>query len=260
MWVGKLIGGLLGYLIAGIPGALVGILLGHLIDRSIAASRFGLGDLRRIHEVFFRSTFSVMGYVCKIDGRISEAEIAVAESIMAQMHLSAEQRRAAIEYFNAGKAADFDLDKTLTEFRQVVRGQVNLLRMFLEIQIQATLADGRVGEAKRGTLLYIARRLGLQESEYARLEAFLTGGYQRAQAGHPGAKIDALADAYRALGVSPQASDSEVKKAYRRLMNQHHPDKLVARGLPETMIKLAQRRTQEIQAAYESIKRARAMK
>lgn len=259
-WAGKIIGGLLGYWMGGLAGALIGVLLGHLIDRGFTASRFGLGDLRRIHEVFFRATFSVMGHVCKVDGRISEAEIAAAESIMAQMSLSTEQRRAAIEHFNAGKAADFDLDNVLREFRQVVRGQVNLLRMFLEIQIRAALADGRVDEAERGALLYIAQGLGLQESDYVRLEAFLTGGYQRAQADHPGTQADALVGAYSELGVSPQASDSEVKRAYRRLMNQHHPDKLVSRGLPESMIKMAQQRTQEIQAAYDSVKRARAMK
>ncbi|MCO6439673.1 MAG: co-chaperone DjlA [Nitrococcus mobilis] len=260
MWAGKLIGGLLGYWLGGLFGALLGVLLGHLIDRGLAVSRFVLGDLGRIHEIFFRSTFGIMGHVCKIDGRVSEAEIAAAESIMAQMNLSAEQRRAAIGYFNAGKRADFDLDRALSEFRRVGRGQINLLRMFLEIQIQAALADGRIDEAERSALLYIARGLGLQESECARLEAFLAGSYQRAQANPPGARGDRLADAYRTLGVSPSNSASEVKKAYRRLMNQHHPDKLVARGLPEAMIKIAQQRTQAIRAAYDSIKRARAMK
>src|SRR5690625_3529156 len=100
MWAGKIIGGLLGDWAGGIWGALIGVLLGHLIDRSLAVSRRGVGGLRRIHEVFFRSTFSIMGHVCKIDGRVSEAEIAAAESVMAQMNLSAEQRRAAIEHFN----------------------------------------------------------------------------------------------------------------------------------------------------------------
>lgn len=260
MWVGKIIGGLLGYLAGGPWGALLGILLGHLLDRGLATSRIGLGSLARVHEVFFRTTFSIMGHVCKIDGRISEAEIAAAESVMAQMNLPPEQRHAAIEHFNTGKSIDFDLDRALAEFRQVARGQISLLRMFLEIQIQAALADGRVDEAERSALLYIARELGLQESDYAHLEAFLTSGHERAQTNHREAQANALTEAYRELGVDPQASDSEVKKAYRQLMNQHHPDKLVARGLPESMIKMAQRRTQAIQGAYDSIKRARAMK
>lgn len=261
MWVGKIVGALLGYLAGGLPGALLGLLLGHLIDRGLTRSRYGLAGLKRIHENFFRATFSVMGHVCKVDGRISKAEIAAAESIMAQMYLSGEQRRAAIDYFHTGKSVDFDLDATLQEFRRACRGQLNLLRMFLEIQIQAALADGRIDEAERGALLHIARGLGLQESEYTRLEAYLTGGYQREQASRPdGSQLDTLAQAYRELGINPQASDSEVKKAYRRLMNQHHPDKLLARGLPETMLRMAQQRTQQIRAAYESIKRARAMK
>ena len=64
-------------------------------------------------------------------------------------------------------------------------------------------------------------------------------------------------EAYEMLGVSKNASDADVKKAYRRLMNQHHPDKLVAKGLPEEMIKLANEKTQQIKEAYERIKKSR---
>jgi DnaJ like chaperone protein len=69
-----------------------------------------------------------------------------------------------------------------------------------------------------------------------------------------------LHEAYEILGVKPSASDAEVKKAYRRLMNQHHPDKLVAKGLPEEMMKLATAKAQEIKGAYERIKSARGMR
>ena len=66
-----------------------------------------------------------------------------------------------------------------------------------------------------------------------------------------------LKDAYRLLGVSDGASDAELKKAYRRLMSQHHPDKLVAKGLPEQMVKDATEKTQQIKAAYELIRKSR---
>ena len=66
-----------------------------------------------------------------------------------------------------------------------------------------------------------------------------------------------LEDAYAILEVSPQASDREVKKAYRLLMSRHHPDKLVAKGLPEEMMKIATEKTQEIRAAYEIVKNSR---
>ncbi|HET7131017.1 MAG TPA: DnaJ domain-containing protein, partial [Gammaproteobacteria bacterium] len=70
----------------------------------------------------------------------------------------------------------------------------------------------------------------------------------------------AIDEAYRALGVAASASNEEVKTAYRRLMNRHHPDKLVARGLPESMIGVAEQKTHEIRAAYEKIKAKRGFK
>ena len=68
-----------------------------------------------------------------------------------------------------------------------------------------------------------------------------------------------LADAYAALGVAESASDAEVKKAWRRLMSQYHPDKLIAEGMPEDMVKMATERTQEIQSAWEQVRKARGL-
>jgi DnaJ like chaperone protein len=64
-------------------------------------------------------------------------------------------------------------------------------------------------------------------------------------------------DAYAILNVSPEASDADIKRAYRRLMSQHHPDKLVSKGLPEEMMEIAKQKTQEIRQAYEVIKEKR---
>lgn len=258
IWIGKLFGVVIGYMIGNVLGALIGLGIGHWVDRHLARTRLGLGNVREIRATFFRTTFSVMGHVCKADGRVSEAEIAAAEAVMRHMNLSPERRREAMEHFQAGKAADFDLDEAIDAFRRTSRGQPLLVRMFLEIQIQAALADGEVDETERRVLLYIAERLGLSEQDYARLEAFLRSG-ARQHGGERDSK-EALADAYAELGVEASASDAEVKRAYRKLMSQHHPDKLVSRGLPESMIRVAQERTQEIQAAYEMIKKNRGMK
>lgn len=258
IWIGKLLGTVIGYLLGNFLGALIGLGLGHWVDRRLAGTRIGLGNVREIRETFFRTTFSVMGHVCKADGRVSEAEIAAAEAVMSHMNLSPERRREAIEHFQAGKAADFDLDEAVDTFRRISHGQALLVRMFLEIQIQAALADGEVDDAERRVLLYIAHRLGLSEQDYARLEAFLRSG-TRQRSGASAQPGQTLADAYTELGVDESASDAEVKRAYRKLMNQHHPDKLVSRGLPESMIRVAQERTQEIQAAYETVKKARGM-
>lgn len=256
IWIGKVVGGLLGYMAGDWVGALIGVLLGHWIDRGLAgASRRG-GRLRELHRVFFRTTFQAMGYVCKADGRVSEAEIAIAEAIMGHMSLSEAQRQEAIAHFHAGKAEGFDLDAALDDFRRHGGRHPNLVRMFLEIQIQAAFADGRIDAAEHEAMLHIARRLGLSAADYARLEALLIA---RARGAAPTAE-EALPEAYKTLGIESAASNAEIKRAYRRLINQHHPDKLVARGLPEAMVNIAQERAQEIQTAYDVVKRARGMR
>ena len=68
---------------------------------------------------------------------------------------------------------------------------------------------------------------------------------------------DPLAEAYRVLGLSRTASDAEIKQHYRRLMNQHHPDKILARGLPSSQLPAAQKKTQAIRAAYDHIRAQR---
>jgi DnaJ like chaperone protein len=115
-------------------------------------------------------------------------------------------------------------------------------------------------------LLQICGRLNISEFVFRRLEQMIRAEYH--YAGPDGAhgrqpqQPEALAvkDAYAILNVSAAATDKEVKQSYRRLMNQHHPDKLVAKGLPEEMMKLAAQKTDEIRKAYERIKEVRGMR
>ena len=81
---------------------------------------------------------------------------------------------------------------------------------------------------------------------------------RRAKAG--AARASTLAECYAELEVDASISDAEVTKAYRRLMSRHHPDKLVANGLPESMAQMAKEKTQRIQEAYEGIRAARGMR
>ena len=255
-WWGKLIGGALGFMMGGPLGAMLGGTIGHQFDSGMSgSSRMGIGDNERTQAAFFTATFSVMGYIAKADGRVSEHEIQAARSLMRQMQLNDAQQTAAIDLFQKGKEADFPLDEVLQQFRSECHRRTTLLRMFLEIQVQAAMADGRMDPAESQVLRHIGEMLGFDAPQIEQLINFVSG----ATSGH-GQQVQPVSEAYQVLGVAPDASDAEVKKAYRRLTNQHHPDKLVAKGMPEEMVKLANEKTQEIRKAWERIRDHRTAK
>ena len=255
---GKLLGGGFGYLLAGPFGALAGLALGHFFDRGLsrAVAEEAKIDPAEIQAVFFEATFSIMGHIAKADGRVSEIEIAMAETVMARLQLNAEQRKEAIGYFNQGKSPEFDADAMLDRFIKLCRRRRQLTRVFLEIQISLAMADGELDPAEREQLGAVCSKLGLPKIMLDRLIQMLLAQQQYAGKRHQGTQVN-INDAYAVLGVDSKASDDEVKKAYRKLMNQNHPDKLMAKGVPEEMIKLATERTQEIKTAYEEIKKYR---
>lgn len=265
-WWGKLIGGAFGYMVGGPIGAIIGAALGHNFDTGLArigyepAGRPDFNEQERTQTAFFTATFSVMGHLAKVDGQVTKDELKVATDAMNQMGLTQEHKRFAQRLFTRGKAADFPLDDILDQFRRECRRSRNLVRIFLEILLQAAYANGVVSPAERRLLNHIGQRLGVPRHELDGLEAMIRAelNFRRARAG-PAHRKPTVGDAYAILNLPSSASDAEVKRAYRRLMSQHHPDKLVAKGLPEEMMKIANEKTQEIKHAYEQIKEARGM-
>jgi DnaJ like chaperone protein len=249
-WWGTFIGGTLGYVFGGPLGAIIGAALGGNFDRGIKmGDQFDAGNQERVQAAFFTTTFTVMGHVAKADGHVSPQEIASARNIMSQMQLSAEQRKAAIKFFEQGKKADFPLRDVLHQFKKECHGRRNLIQMFIEIQIATALADGKVDASEKNILFTIGEILGFSRSDIEHLFNMENA------AGASASDRLTLEQAYEILGVNKGSSEAEVKKAYRRLMSQHHPDKLVAKGLPDEMIQLATEKTQEIRKAYDLIKK-----
>ncbi len=232
-------------MLSGPLGALFGAALGHRYDQ---ARRSGPGATatETIQAAFFTAVFSVMGHIAKADGRVSREEISMVQEIMRQMQLDERQKAAAINLFQQGKEPDFPLEAVLGQLRAECRYSSSLLRIFLEIQIQAAAADGRIDPAERRILERIVQLLGFSPSVLEELLQL-----------DPHAPHEALADDYQVLGISENASEAQIKKAYRRLMNQHHPDKLIAKGMPEEMIRVATDRTQKIRSAYDRIRESR---
>ncbi len=290
-FAGKLVGGLLGLATGlGPVGALVGFFIGHAYDESMSRDDDDSVDPEQaanVREVFFRVTFGVMGAVAKADGRVSEQEIAAARHVFAQLRLGEHAARAAIDYFNRGKQPDFEWHGAVAELKRVCSGRHDLLRMFLEIQLRAALLGNGLAGPARSILQRIAQMLSFSGLEFAHMEAVLRlqgYGADFAPGAEPGTGAgggaagggeswreqqrtyrqprggDPLQQAYEILEVKPDSSDAEVTKAYRRQMSQNHPDKLLARGLPESMLEIAKEKTQAIQAAYERVRDARGMR
>jgi DnaJ like chaperone protein len=131
--------------------------------------------------------------------------------------------------------------------------------MFLDIQVQAAFADGTLDPEEENVLLKICQILKISRLEFQHIKMQAQAQQRFHQQGppHSGHSQNSLADAYSVLGISENASDTEIKKAYRRLMSQNHPDKLVAKGLPEEMMTVAKKKTQKIAKAYELIRESR---
>ncbi|HYM42750.1 MAG TPA: co-chaperone DjlA [Steroidobacteraceae bacterium] len=269
-WIGKLAGGLIG-LPFGPIGVAIGVLLGHQFDLAQQQEAGEPGspppDVAAIGERFFRATFRVMGNLAKADGRVSEREIAAARGVMSDLRLDALKVREAIELFGQGKQPGFDLPAELTGLRQACVGRPDILRIFLEIQVRAALAGNDLEGPVRPLMRRVADALRISGLELAHIEAVLriqSGGFRRdggsaSGAAAAAAAAESLQQAYRVLEIAPEASDAEIVKAYRRQLNRHHPDKLKANGLPESMIGHAKQRTQQIIEAYELIRARRGM-
>lgn len=261
VWYGKAIGAFIGALVAGPVGALFGLFIGHLFDVQTASPAVAKAKAKEplgVQEAFFRATFQVMGHLAKADGRVTEEEIQAARMIMAELHLAEREMQYAMKLYNEGKDAAFPLEDTLRELFQLCRSRPDLCRMFVQVQLQAALWGDSLDTAGRKILARICACLDISGYEVVQMEALLR--MQRATRDSQPSAVDRIAQAHEVLGVERNASDAAVTKAYRRLMSQNHPDKLVAKGLPESMMRLAQEKTRQIRAAYELIREARGMK
>ncbi len=249
------IGALIGASFGGFLGLIIGGLGGYAA--SFALRQFVVGSLQVAQTQLLDSTFAVMGALCKADNVVSRDEINAVEQVIVMLKLQDEAREQAKAAFNRGKQNDFDLDAAVDQFARISRGRAPLVQLFLQLQCMAVAADGRVDPAEHAMLVRIALRLGLTEADVSQLEALLraTMGGTSAPGGKP--QKDRLADAYAALGTTADALPAEIKRAYRKLISKNHPDKLAARGLPESMRPVAEERSRELNSAYDLIKSAR---
>jgi DnaJ like chaperone protein len=285
-FIGKIIGFILGYRYGGFWGAVFGTVLGHFADKKIyemgsVSSSFFSKSLTR-QQLFLQTTFAVMGHLSKSKGRVTEEDIQLAQQFMTRLNLDTGSRRMAQEAFNRGKEADFPIRQVIREFRIGCGRRPDLLRMFLDIQIQTALADNHLETSEKELLAVIAQELGLSQMQFEQMMAMIyasqqfasgqyqqqgqyqqgyqQGGYQGGQQSYRTSGSGNLEAAYQILGVTANDEQITVKRAYRKLMNEYHPDKLVAKGLPPEMMEMAKEKAQKIQAAYDLICKSKGWK
>ncbi|HXS04949.1 MAG TPA: co-chaperone DjlA [Rhodanobacter sp.] len=257
-----------GLLIGHAPGAVVGAVTGFIFDNLRHSQR-----KQATPEAggYVGPLFTLLGAVAKSDGRVSEAEIAVAERLMTRMNLGAEQRKQAVASFNVGKQPEFDATRTIAELRNWVGMRRDHAFPVLDVVIETVLAEGNPGPEKMSILRQLAFALRVSDMELMALMAMKgyawsagpgQGSHGRAWntgSGYvPPQRAPQGPDPYAVLGIDRNADERAIKRAYRKLISEHHPDRLG--DLPDDMRKRAESRASEINAAYDRIKEARGFK
>ena len=273
---GKIFGTGLGFFVAQIPGAIFGFILGFLADVCFAAlqkpkfSQLLPGQISDLQKEFFVATFAIMGHIASASEQSAEDQMLAASRVIERLKLPGDISEEALRLYHTGMSSTFNVNEVLLPFFANCRLQKNLLEMFIDLQIYAAMSDGKLDDTEREILLDISRVLEISRPEFDRLlsiirtEQHFRRNPEKMQAkegpapapmfGNQGAN---LSDAYAILNIPPNASNEQIKQAYRRMRSMHHPDKLLAKGLPEEMLRIAEDKTREIRTAYERIRAVR---
>ncbi|AEP28845.1 Dna-J like membrane chaperone protein [Glaciecola nitratireducens FR1064] len=283
---GKVVGVLFGFMFGRVAGAILGLVVGHIFDVTYSKDFSQKGGFSRLfttsneiqqQAVFFHSLFSALGHVAKSDGKVTQEDIQIASALMDEMNLSGDVRLEAQQAFRDGKQRDFAIIEMLQQFKEQCHARRDVLQIYLEILIQASCATKKLSAAQYTVLEKVAKALGFRRVELDFLimtfeaeQRFRRGrsqaNNQRGQQGQHRqgrqqstqrsySAIAELDDAYKILGIKQSDDAKLVKKAYRRQMSLHHPDKMASKGLPAQALELSKQKAQDIQAAYELVRK-----
>ena len=257
--INRILGVIIGVLVAGPLGGLIGYFIGLTLDRGLGIGRDkGFSFRNMFQQNYLKSMFILMGHVAKADGNINAIEITQARNLMQQMRLTEQQKLQAMRWFYQGKNQQFNLDQLLTNLKPYKLGPH--LRLLIECLTQIVSVNGKAHPEQQRILRYICNffdmpcpnfnRRGQSHQQYSQHSGSSSFGNRNYAA-------NSLSDAYKTLGVERSASDSEVRKAYRRLLSKNHPDKLAAKGASDAEIKKAAEKTHLIRTAYEEVMQSR---
>ena len=250
-WHGKIIGGLVGFVMGGPIGAAAGATLGHaFVDKrknvyrlSGSYSGRALPSPEQAQMIFFEAVFSMLAKMSKVDGRVSEKEVAVIENFMKnELHLDSTSRVAAVQIFRQAINSSESFETFASQFYMAFSNQPYIIELVMDILFRVASTDGNIEKEEEALLLSASNIFNYTRADYERMKskyAQSTNQY------------------YAVLNCEPTASNEEIKKQFRKLATEYHPDKIQAKGLPEGFIKFANEKFAEIQEAYTAIKKER---
>lgn len=250
-WLGKMIGGTIGFALGGPLGAVAGAAFGHtFVDKKeerYLSSRPGTRETLSSNEeaqlVFFTAVFSMLAKLCKADGRVSENEISAIETFMKRdLHLDLNSQSTAINIFKQALNSPESFEGFAIQFYSTFRTQSNIIDLMMDILLRVSTADGKISNEEETILLSAIRIFNYSDSDYERFKSRY---------------VKKTNKYYAVLKCDETASDEEIKKQYRKLATEYHPDKIEAKGLPEEFIKFANDKFSEIQEAYDAVKKER---
>jgi DnaJ like chaperone protein len=246
-WIGKIVGGALGLAIGGPLGLVAGVAFGNLFDRSTNIGRTQKAptytQTQHSQMVYFVATFSMLAKMATVDGRFVPEERRVIEEYMTnKLKLDASSKEAAWRVFNAALSGKGTFEEYAQQFYESFAHEAAHLEIMLDVLVGIAAADGKIDSSEE--------RLVNKAASIFRINASLLNAIKKRYTNH-------LDDAYSLLGLTPQATESEIKKAYRRLSIDYHPDSIASKGLPEEFTLFASEKFRSIQEAYEAIKKER---
>lgn len=248
--LGKIIGGTIGFAMAGPLGAIAGAALGHAFDTGgqtySPAERARLSPGEEAQFTFFVAAFSMLAKLAKADGRVSKEEVDAVKNFMVyDLNLNPESRRLATNVFHAAIESPDNFVDFATQFYSQFRTQHQMLDLMIDILLRVSVADGALSASEENLILSAVRIFNFSDEKYRNLRSKY---------------IQDVDKYYAILGCDRNDSNDHIKKQYRKLVSDYHPDKIASKGLPEEFTKFANDKFREIQEAYDVIKKERGIR
>ncbi|OQY02447.1 MAG: molecular chaperone DjlA [Desulfobacteraceae bacterium 4572_130] len=249
-WLGKMLGGTIGFALGGPIGAVAGAAFGHSFDKKSAhisnvKSQHRLSNDEEKQMTFFIAAFSMLAKIAKADGNISKQEIDSIENFMTNdLQLNPSDKKSAVIIFKKALNSNESFEDFAIQFYIVFKLQPQIIELMMDILLRVSTADGLISPQEEVLLLMAAKTFNFSNADYTRLKSKY---------------IKETNKFYAILDCDENSSNEKIKKQYRRLVSTYHPDKIASKGLPEEFIKFANDKFNEIQTAYENIKKQRSL-